>query len=633
MKFLYKDLLRFIKENPSKELLSEKLFQLGHEHNVTGDIFNMELTPNRGDCLSLNGLARDLNSFFNYKKKLAIYDEKIEDLEIDFKNLSPEDCPKITFLEIEIDGEVSIYADYLESYFSILGNPKINFFTDVSNYLSYELGQPTHCYDASTIRGNLRFENTKCNTDFKTLLESEIKLTEKNCIFKSNDKIISLAGVMGGISTACSSTTKKALIECAFFNPEEIIGKSIKYNIVSDAAYKFERGVDISSQEKVLRRFIKIVKDHTFIKSLKFKSFSEHKIQKNKLAIDVNKINNILGTSISEIKFLNYLDKLGFSVEKEINIPHHRHDISSQNDLAEEIARVIGYDNISRQHFSIKNKPKKRDKTSQMIRQALIEKGFSEVINFPFSANENSQSIKVDNPLDSNRGFLRTDLRDSLLENLLYNERRQKESIKIFEISDIYSKNNQVNQEHKLGIIISGRRGNNYIDFTKKLDADYMRSTLSEIFNYKNPNIYEISRSQLRTKKKDKIFYLEVLIDEIIKDFSKEIELNELKKDFIKYKPVSEFPSSTRDFSFSIEDNENYTKVINHISDLKDINLKDSYIFDFYKNKNLGEVKVGLRLIFQSPKKTLSEDEIQNSIDNILSPIIDLEGVKIPGLN
>ena len=126
MKFLYKDLLRFIKENPSKELLSEKLFQLGHEHNVTGDIFNMELTPNRGDCLSLNGLARDLN-FFNYKKKLAIYDEKIEDLEIDFKNLSPEDCPKITFLEIEIDGEVSIYADYLESYFSILGNPKINF--------------------------------------------------------------------------------------------------------------------------------------------------------------------------------------------------------------------------------------------------------------------------------------------------------------------------------------------------------------------------------------------------------------------------------------------------------------------------------------------------------------------------
>ena len=146
-----------------------------------------------------------------------------------------------------------------------------------------------------------------------------------------------------------------------------------------------------------------------------------------------------------------------------------------------------------------------------MIRQALTEKGFSEVINFPFSANENSQSIKVDNPLDSNRGFLRTDLRDSLLENLLYNERRQKESIKIFEISDIYSKNNQVNQEHKLGIIISGRKGNNYIDFTKKLDADYMRSILSEILNYKNPNIYEISRSQLRTKKKDKIFYLEVI--------------------------------------------------------------------------------------------------------------------------
>ena len=113
----------------------------------------MELTPNRGDCLSLNGLARDLNIFFDNNIKINTYDGKIDDLEIGFKNLSPEDCPEISFLEIEIEGQITKYKDYLEGYFSVLGNAKTNFFTDISNYLSYELGQPTHCFDANTIKG------------------------------------------------------------------------------------------------------------------------------------------------------------------------------------------------------------------------------------------------------------------------------------------------------------------------------------------------------------------------------------------------------------------------------------------------------------------------------------------------
>jgi phenylalanyl-tRNA synthetase beta chain len=632
MKFVYQDLLNFLAEKPSKELLSEKLFQLGHEHEIVGDIFDMELTPNRGDCLSLNGLARDLNIFFGKAEPLKIFEGDIEQNNLNFKNLSPDVCPKISFLEIEIEGSSNTYKPYLENYFSLLGINKTNFFTDVSNYISYELGQPTHCFDFNTINHELIFENRNCDESFKTLLGSDIKLESKNCIFSVNNKIISLAGVMGGMSTSCSTETKKVLVECAFFIPEAIIGKSVKYNLTSDAAHKFERGVDIQAQEKVLRRFIEIVSDHAVIKNIKIQSFEECQAQQNSIPINVKKINKILGIDIDEKEYLKYLSKLGFGTGKEITVPSYRHDISSQNDLAEEIARVMGYNNIESKPLEISKKKDKIFDSVNKVKNYMIKNGFSEVINFPFTKNEAGKSISIDNPLDSNRNYLRTSLRDSLLENLLYNERRQKDSIKFFEISDLYTKNNQINQEKKLGIIISGRRGHNYLDFSKKLDNAYLIELLNLDSNNQVFKIEEISRKELKTKKKDRIFYFEISIDKIPKNLFEELESTMDQINFIKYQSVSEFPSSSRDFSFSIKDSEKYDAVINYLSDLNDENLKDAFIFDFYENKKLNEIKVGVRLIFQSNLNTLSEEDIQKSVNKLLQPIIDIEGISIPGI-
>jgi phenylalanyl-tRNA synthetase beta chain len=633
MKFIYQDLLNFLAEKPSKELLSKKLFQLGHEHEIDGDIFDMELTPNRGDCLSLNGLARDLNIFFGKAQPFKIFEGHIEPHNLNFKNLSPDACPKISFLEIEIEDKPNTYKPYLENYFSLLGINKTNFFTDISNYISYELGQPTHCFEADSITNQLIFENKACDESFKSLLGHDIKLLGNNCVFSVDDKIVSLAGVIGGESTACSTKTKKVLVECAFFLPEAIIGKSVKYNITSDAAHKFERGVDIQAQEKVLRRFIEIVKDHTPIKNIKIQLFEEKQAQQQGIPIDIKKINKILGTDIEEKEYLIFIDKLGFSINKEIIVPSHRHDISSQNDLAEEIARVLGYNNIESKPLEIfKKKDKIFDDSVKKVKNYMIKNGFSEVINFPFTKNEAGKSISIDNPLDSNRNHLRTSLKDSLLENLLYNERRQKDSIKFFEISDLYTKNNQINQEKKLGIIVSGRRGHNHIDFSKKLDIAYLSELLNQGNNKQPFEIEEISRTELKTKKKDRIFYLEISLDKILKHLPIDSESHMDQINFIKYQSVSEFPSSTRDFSFSVKDLEKYDAVINYFSDLNDRNLKDAFIFDFYKNNKLNEIKVGIRLIFQSNINTLSEDDIQKSVNKLLQPIIDIEGISIPGI-
>ena len=428
MKIAYNHLVQHITENPTIEQISNSLFQLGHEHEIEDNIFDMEFTPNRGDCLSINGLLRDLAVFYTIDFKQDIYSEELNELCLDFENQSENICPKISFLKIEIDQIPTKYENTLHDYFSDLNLNKNNFFTDLSNYLSYETGQPTHCYDADTINEKLIFHQIDKQEEFETLINKKITLEGKNAVFSLNNEVINLAGIMGGKSTACSAHTRKVLVECAYFKPEEIIGKSVKYDIKSEASHKFERGVDPNSQDNTLRRFIKVVSEHANIKEMSIVSYDYMDNNIISLPVDINKINKIIGIKISENDYLNYLTKLGFIVENGyIKVPSFRSDIKTQNDLAEEVARVIGYDNIARTEINICINEKQSYKDIEnKLRYFLLDHGFYEVINSPFVNFSSKEAIRVDNPLDSNKSFLRTNLTNSLVENLLYNERRQK---------------------------------------------------------------------------------------------------------------------------------------------------------------------------------------------------------------
>ena len=641
MKIAYEHLIKFIPSRPSIENISEKFFQLGHEHEIENNIFDMELTPNRGDCLSINGLLRDLSVFYEITPNNEIYTDDIKSLDINFVNNSQEACPSISFLKIKIQGEVSAYKGIFQDYFDDLDINKNNFFTDISNYISYETGQPTHCYDAEKVTSLISLETSVEEYEFKTLLDKTIKLEDENLVFVQNDEVINLAGVMGGSGTACSKDTKSVIVECAYFNPENVIGQSIKYDIKSDAAHKFERGVDPLCHEKVLRRFLKIVDEHATIKNVEI--FRRDYISHNSTEIpfSIERINNILGLSCNSEELQDYLTKLGFNIDKnKIIAPSYRSDIKTENDIAEEVARVIGYNNIPTQPIKIPKLSNTSAKNLELlennIKTLLINEGFFEVINDPFVNHETNNSIKLDNPLDSGRKNLRINLEKSLIDNLLYNERRQQDSIKLFEITDVYYiDKKELKSKRKLGIICSGRVGKNYQDFSRKIDNKYLTNIL-EKFNKKisfNPHL--INRDELETKLNDKIIYLEIDLNELenydfdILDKEKFI-LN--KNNFKKYIPISSFPSSVRDLSFAVADKEKYHDLQNLLLDYKDILIKEIFVFDFYHNENKDEIKIGFRFVFQSNSSTITEGEVNKIMNEIIEKALSIPSVEIPGL-
>ena len=634
MKIHYNHLIQYILENPTIGQISHSLFQLGHEHEIESNIFDIEFTPNRGDCLSLSGLLRDLAVFYSINFNQKIYAKKLNKLNIAFENKLENTCPQISFLKLEIEKIPELYKNSLDDYFSDFNLSKNNFFTDLSNYLSYETGQPTHCYDADKINEKLIFHQIEKQEEFETLIDKKITLKGKNAVFSLNNEVINLAGIMGGKSTACSAHTKTVLVECAYFKPDAIIGKSVKYDIKSDASYKFERGVDYGSQDKTLRRFIQVVSEHTNIKEMSIVSYNYIENQTIKIPINVNKINQIIGINISEDEYINYLTRLEFIIEEGyVNVPSFRSDIKTQNDLAEEVARVIGYNNISRAEINIPKSDNRNYKDIEnKLRYFLLDHGFYEVINSPFVGITAKEAIKVDNPLDSNRAFLRKNLTDSLVENLVFNERRQKDSVKLFEISDIYSSKNGIHKNRMLSIVASGRVGLNYQDFSKKIDTKYLTEMFQEILPNEFFDFQILSRDSLDTKIKSEIITLEVNIERFSADILSYREASKSPESFAQFNPISDLPISTKDLSYSIKDFSKIRELENLFLSYQSDIVKNIFIFDYFYNEKSQEVKIGFRIVFQSKETTLTAAQIELAYNDLIDQSLKIDGISIPGI-
>ncbi|MEL0124820.1 MAG: hypothetical protein VW827_04065, partial [Alphaproteobacteria bacterium] len=280
-----------------------------------------------------------------------------------------------------------------------------------------------------------------------------------------------------------------------------------------------------------------------------------------------------------------------------------------------------------------KEKISNKNDIENQLRFFLLDHGFYEVINSPFVSYNSDDSIKIDNPLDSNKEYLRTNIIDSLLENLIFNERRQKDSIKLFEISDIYiKKDHEIKKIRKLGIIASGRVGHNHKEFSKNINIKYLTEKFHNELPNQDFNFEVLNRKNLNTKIKNEIVISEVDIDRFSPEVLNYNHNSKPPKDFNQYFPISDLPYSKRDLSFSIKDYSSCETLKEYIMGFKDKLLKEVFIFDYFYNEKNAEIKIGFRFVFQSADSTITEKQVNNILGVIINRTENIKGVTIPGL-
>jgi phenylalanyl-tRNA synthetase beta chain len=441
MKVLYSRVTRAIKAKPKIESLCDDLTLIGIEvdeiKSFHGDkIIDFDLTPNRGDCFSVKGLARDYCAFKNKKLSSEIktsfkgetkFSKKI-------KLLAREGCSAYSAVSVSNLKLKKKFPDYIKKTLKAAGIQSIHPLVDIVNFVMLESGQPMHVFDQDKIEGDIEVRFAKTKEKIKILGEKNLRLT-KDCLVISDEKEpIAFAGISGGLSHSVSKKTQNFLIESAFFDPSIIKGKARRYGFQTDASQRFERGVDFNLHEKALQEALSIIQeiyqaDISNIKTKKNKYFPRKKL----INIATEDVNLKLGTNLKENTIKSILKRLEIKLVKKnqknlvFEVPSHRFDLSIKEDLVEEIARIVGYDNLPQ----IKNDPiaqhyEKSDYDfTYEIKTFMVNKGFNEVINYSFldkQALENlgieNKSISLKNPLNNSLSTLRTSLLPSLASNL-----------------------------------------------------------------------------------------------------------------------------------------------------------------------------------------------------------------------
>ncbi len=440
--------------------------------HLNDEIIEIDLTPNRGDCLSLLGLRQELvanldvtfENTVNPSADLSTLEES-SSLTIDLK--ASEACPQYFAAQIQgVDNSKPVPL-WLKERLRRSGIASNNLIADITNLVMLETGQPLHAFDASTIGDVITVRYG--NNEKVTLLDaSEIEVMPNTLVIANESNVLALAGVMGCDSSKVTESTHSVVLEAAHFDPIVIAGKTRDYNVVSDAAYRFERGVDSEITCSAFARAIYLIQtlatdsDHaseTFVASSVVKDYLPNLKQ---IAIEANDINSVLGTSLDLSQITDIFTRLNFKISKQsdtllIEVPVRRFDITIKEDLIEEIARLIGYDKLPRAIYQsvanasadgVSNYKSDADTTYDLvysIKQRCASLGLSEVVNYSFiDQTENalfceSEAVTLLNPISSDLSVMRSSLIPGLIKNIKTNLSRQKNNIQIFEIGNCFS--------------------------------------------------------------------------------------------------------------------------------------------------------------------------------------------------
>ena len=621
-------------------------------YNSTDTLWEIGVTPNRGDCMSHLGIARELSNYFNLTLK-----ENSQSLKSNIESVIKVNSGKIkacnSYQSIEIENFTLSDSNLNIRYrLSSIGVRVINNVVDYTNYVLHDIGQPLHAFDRDKLFGTISVRFAKDKENLKTLDEQERKLTSEDLIITDNDKPIALAGVMGGYDTEVTDTTTNLLIESAYFDKVSIMKTSRRLNLISDASIRFERGIDFNLQKQGLQRFVNLFENDQEINYSSIIDSSKNGISYESISFDKNEIEQILGVELDDNFIRNTLIKLQIESEvsdKKIKFesPSWRYDLERPIDLIEELAKHYGFNNFESTLPIGNNLNSTGDYWDKRIylSEKLSSTNFYEIQTLSFTdslSNElftpEKKSVSVINPIDQTQENLRTNLLTSLINTYKFNLESNGKSHRYYEINNVYddSKHKKFkmipNQEYSLGLLIpenetvedrKGKTKTNNINTLANVIKNLFPS--SELEHLTRPGFHKNYSYLIKLDNKilgfmGKLSYkiqseLELHDSLYIAQINTEnFNFDQLKA--FTYKPLSAYPFIKFDLSFSVPNDFQASDLINCIESILSDNENNISIFDNFTNEKTRNL--GIRIVTRSYEKTYTETESTEILEMIV---------------
>ena len=617
-------------------------------------VIDFDLTANRGDLLSILGMAYEIG---------AIYDKKVKDVDLshghtdknvndDFKlKIDTDNCTMFLAKEVR-NVKIKESPTFIKNRLIASGIRPINNVVDISNYVMLELGQPLHFYDYDKLHGMIEVRMAKEGEKLTTLDDIERTLTPDDIVISDGKESIGLAGVMGGLDTEITENTKNVIIEAAIFNSVRV-RKTAQKIVRSEASNRFEKGLDPNRTYMAVERAAKLLEEYADGEILDGTvEYNKEDMSDKKIEITYQKVNDVLGTTIAPKDVLDVFKRLGFTYTEDgktvtVSVPRRRLDISIKEDLVEEVGRIYGVDNIESKVPVTPIRMGSYDKTTREIRNKMVDLGLNETLSYVlvnekdaknYTNDDSIEAIKILTPLTEERTRLRCSIITSLYKIYEYNVAHYNKDVSIFEIGkSFYKKGDTYNEENKIACLMTGEYYYG-INNSKKVDFYIIKGIAEELLDFLGyggrysfvvkdnmPEQLHPGQSAMISVNNDIVGLIGKVHPEITKEdvFVMEINLDKLlakKTGKMKYKEISKYPTVKKDISIVVDKNITSNEIAVAIKKSAGSLLLNTEVFDVYTGKGIEEGKKSLAysLTFGTNDRTLTDEEINKVLEKII---------------
>ena len=617
------------------------------------EVIDFDLTANRGDLLSILGMAYEVGAIYDKKVKDIdlSHKENKEDLNDSFKlKINTENCS--IFLAKKVKNvQIKESPDFIKNRLIASGIRPINNVVDISNYVMLETGQPLHFYDADTLKGVLEVRMAEEGEKLTTLDGIERTLKTEDIVISDGERSIGLAGVMGGLDTEITDKTKNIIIEAAIFDGVKVRRTSNSI-LRSEASNRFEKGLDSNRTYMAIERSCNLLEKYADAEVVGGMAKYDTTDRSDKVIdITTKNINSILGMNIKEEDILDVFRRLGFKTKVNndvitVSVPKRRIDISIKEDLIEEVGRIYGVNNIKGKLPDIAPKMGSYDKVSRQIRNKMIDLGLSETLSYILVPENESkmftkddyEKVKLLDPLSEDKNTLRHSLSVALYKIYQYNKARDNKDVCIFEMGKAFQKKaDEYSETNKLAALMSG---DYYLGINKqKVDFYVIKGVAEEILDYLGynsrysfvkdkenlPEDMHPGQSALISVNNDIVGLIGKIHPSVESEdvYILEIDLDKLlskKVSKMKYKEISKYPEVKKDIAIVVDDKVTSKDIEVNIKKAGGSLLSASEVFDIYTGKGIPEGKKSLAysLTFASQNRTLTDDEINKAVEKII---------------